>query len=330
MRDPYEVLGINRTASAAEIKSAYRKLARALHPDVNPGDSKAEGRFKEVSAAYDLLSDEHKKRRYDRGEIDAEGNERRRTHSAYRRNNSQGGGFGAGFGGAGFGGAGFGSAGNRRSGGQNNWWFEDLLNDDDDSPFARGTGPGGRQHTAPRKGADAHYSLQVGLVDIALGGSRQLSLNTGKTVNVKIPSGWEDGKTLRLKGMGGAGMHGGVDGDALVEIHVDPHPLFRREADDLILDLPVTLQEVLLGSKVTVPTIDGKVSVTIPEGSNTGTTLRLRGKGITKNNGSGDRGDQFCRLKIVLDNPQDPHLVAAVRKMPPDTGSALRSRLGFS
>lgn len=333
MRDPYDVLGVGRSATQSEIKSAYRKLARTLHPDLNPDNPKAEERFKEASAAYELLSDETKRRRFDRGEIDANGNERRRPHpGAGARRPGAGAGFGGGFGGAGFGG-GFGGRSNSNRG-QQEWWFEDLLNDDDASPFAS-RGPGGRHHTAPKRGGDARYTVTVSFEEAAMGGSRQVALNSGKTVSVKIPPATESGKTLRLKGMGAPGMHGGPDGDALVEITVTPHEVFRREGWDVIAEIPVSLSEAVLGGKITVLTIDGKVTMSVPEGSNSGTKLRLRGKGIPKEgNLDNGRGDQFCLLKIVLDDPQDPKLKAMVQKLdhPSAASSALatlRAKLGL-
>lgn len=326
MRDPYELLGVGRTATQSEIKTAYRKLARTLHPDLNPNDPKAEDRFKEVSAAYELLSDDDKRKRFDRGEIDAEGHERRRAHSGQRRS--------SGFGGGGFGGAGFGGRTNNNRG-QNTWWFEDLLNDEDDSPFAAGRGPGGRQHTSPKRGTDTRYPVTVSFEEAAMGCSRQITLSGGKTVSVKVPPASETGKVLRLKGMGAPGMHGGPDGDALVEITVTPHGVFRREGVDVVADIPVSLTEAVLGAKITVPTVDGKVTVTVPEGSNTGTTLRLRGKGIPKDGKpESGRGDQLCKLKIVLDDPADPKLKSMVSKLHHEGGSsgviaALRAKLGL-
>jgi DnaJ-class molecular chaperone len=324
MRDPYLVLGVSRTATAQEIKSAYRKLARTLHPDLNPDDPKAEDRFKEASGAYELLSDESKRRRYDSGEIDADGNERRRTQSSYRRSSA---GPGGGFGRTGFGSRGPGAG---RSG--QTWWFEDLLNDDDDTAFAGGgRGPGGRHNTAPQRGADTRYSLLISFEDAAVGSTQPLTLANGKTLNIKTPPACEGGKVLRLKGKGAPGMHGGADGDGLVEISIKPHAVFRREGDDVIAEIPVSLQEVVLGGKVTVPTVDGKVAITVPAGSNTGTTLRLRGKGLQKDGkADGPRGDQFCKLKIVLEDPSDPKLKNLVEKL--SGGGAmdtLREKLGF-
>lgn len=311
MRDPYEVLGVSRTASQQDIKSAYRKLARTLHPDLNPGDPKAEDKFKEASSAYDLLSDEMKRARYDRGEIDASGQERRRAGGGGRA----GGGFG------GFGGG-------RTAGGGKRFTFEDIFGDDEGFAdiFARSRGPGGRQHSAPQRGGDTRYRLHVSFEEAALGATKTVTLSSGKKVNVKVPPASEDGRTLRLKGMGRPGLRGGADGDALVEVKVKPHEVFTRDGLTVIADIPVSLNEAVEGGKIRVPTIDGTVQVSVPEGSNTGTVLRLRGKGLPGEDGA--RGDQLCRLKIVLDDPKDPKLVALVKKLK-DTGSSLRSKLGL-
>lgn len=329
MRDPYLVLGVSRTASAQEIKTAYRKLARTLHPDLNPDDPQAEERFKEASAAYDLLHDEAKRRRYDQGEIDAQGNERHRAQSSYRRSTGAGG-----YGRGGFGGGGFGARGGAGAGrGGQTWWFEDLLNDDDEGVFTGASrGPGGRHNTAPKRGPDTRYTLQISFEDAATGSSQPLTLNNGKTLNLKTPPACEDGKVLRLKGKGGPGMHGGPDGDALVEISIKPHGVFRREGDDVIADIPVSLQEAVLGDKITVPTVDGKVAVTVPPGSNTGTTLRLRGKGLARGGkADGPRGDQLCKLKIVLEDPTDPKLKTLVEKLSGGgTMAAIRAKLGLN
>lgn len=311
MRDPYEVLGISRSASAEDIKKTYRKLARSLHPDVNPGDAKAEERFKEVTAAYDLLSDETKRARFDRGEINPDGTERMRNPWGNAR-----GGHGGGHGGGQRGGFGFDSM-----------FSEDDLFSEMFRSASRGSG--GRQHSAPRKGADVHYSLTVTFEEAALGAARAITLTNGKKINVKVPPACEDGKSLRLKGMGSPGQLGGADGDALVEITVAPHPLFRREKQDVIAELPVTLKEAVLGAKVVVPTVDGRVTVTIPEGSNSGTTLRLRGKGIpAAANSESQRGDQLVRLRITLSDPQDAALKAFLTDWD-DTAPNPRVKLGL-
>lgn len=283
MRDPYQILGVGRGASAEEIKAAYRKLAKSLHPDLNPGNKKIEERFKDVSAAYDLLSDADKKRRFDAGEIDPSGAERPQ-HAYYRTyaDGRRGGKY-------------------RESMGAEGFGFEDLIND-----LFRGTGaraPGGRgPGRGPQAGSqDVSYTLSVPFVDAARGGGMRLTLAGGRTLDVTIPAGMKDGETLRLKGQGAAAP-GGVPGDALVELRIEHHPHFRREGDDIVLDVPVTLQEAVLGAKIEVPTIDGRVTVTVPKGANTGTRLRLKEKGA-RDRKTGKRGDQYIVLKLAL--PED-------------------------
>jgi DnaJ-class molecular chaperone len=274
MRDPYEVLGVRREASADEIKKSYRQLAKKLHPDLNPGNAKAAAQFKDVSAAYDLLSDPEKKARFDRGEIDASGAETR-PRSSYRT-------YAESPGGAKYGG-----------GADPGDIFEDL--------FGRSRGWG--RSTIKTRGADVSYELTVDFIDAAVGAKRRLSLPDGRTLDVTIPAGAEDGQQLRLKGQGTPGLGGGPPGDAYIEIHVQDHPLFKRKGADIHLGLPVTLTEAVRGAKITVPTIDGPVTMTVPKGSNTGSMLRLRGKGVPEKKG-GPRGDQYVRLEVML--PDDP------------------------
>jgi DnaJ-class molecular chaperone len=299
MKDPYTVLGVARSASQDEIKSAYRKLARAMHPDVNRDDPKAEDKFKDVTAAYDLLSDKDKRARFDRGEIDAQGNER---------------GFRPGGAGAGF--RGRRSAGAGAGGGYGGFRFDSSMFGDDDifsDMFRQASrGPGG-PGAGPRKGVDNQYRLKVSFEEAALGCTKRITLTNRKTLDVRIPPGSEDGRTLRLKGQGGEGTAGGPAGDALVEIGVKEHAFFTRDGANVILELPVTLKEAVLGAKVTVPTLEGKVSVTVPEGSNNGATLRLRGRGIPVENEV--RGDLLVKLVLTLDDPKDPKLAAAVKKL---------------
>lgn len=312
MRDPYIVLGVPKTASKADLKSAYRKLARTLHPDLNPGDAKAEERFKEASAAYDLLNDDDKRRRFDAGEIDADGNEKRRP-----------------FGGGGRRAGGYGPGGAAGAGGKRTWSFDSVFGEDDifsDIFSGASRGPGGRQHSAPKRGADARYRLQVTFEEAITGTTRKVTLATGKTLSVKIPPGTADGHTLRLKSMGSPGQQGGPDGDALVEIGIKPHAYFRREGKDIIADIPIGLEEAVLGARITVPTVDGKVQVTVPEGSNTGSVLRLRGKGCPDE--AGQRGDQLVKLRIVLSDPKDSKLKAFLQGWSP-AGPGPRTKMGM-
>lgn len=282
-RNPYEVLGVKREASEDEIRRAYRDLAKKHHPDLNPGNKQAEARFKEISAAYDLLSDKEKRGRYDRGEIDESGAERPRAYSYHD--------FAAGEPGAKY-----------RS-------AEGMAPEDLDDLFAFfSRGQGARAGSFRMRGADRHYSLAVDFLDAVNGARRRLELAPSKSLDVSIPAGVRDGQVLRLAGQGDPGIGGGPSGDALIEIHVAPHPIFRRDGDDIRLELPVTLAEAVQGGKVTVPTPSGAVAMTIPPGSNTGTTLRLRGKGVA------GRGDCFVTLKVVLPDKVDPELADFLKK----------------
>jgi len=324
MKDPYAVLGVPRSASADDIKRAYRRLARTMHPDVNPDDPKAEDRFKELSAAHDVLADPEKRARFDRGEIDGQGQDRPfgfRRHAGPRT-----------------------AKGRAESDGGFHFHFEDLFKGADsfEDFFARaqsakhratgggeggGAGAGARGHARPRRGGDAQYRLRVSFEDAALGTSRRITLTTGKTLDVRVPPGTENGATLRLRGQGNPGHQGGEAGDALVEILVKDHPVFRRAGDDVIAEVPVSLREAVLGAKITVPTLTGRVAITVPEGSNTGATLRLRGKGLPRKDGTGTdtRGDQLVRLRIVLEDADDEALRAFARKWRPANARDVRA-----
>ena len=295
MRDPYKVLGVERTASDADIKRAYRKLAKELHPDMHPGDDAVAERFKEVSAAYHILSDKDLRGKYDRGEIGADGNQKNRFRYEYAGGGPDG---MEGFSGFGFG------AGNA----------EDIINEFFGNMRGRaGARRGRRQQQRNRRGADRSYKITVDFLDAAKGTTRRISLPDGRTLDVKIPPGIEDGKQIRLKGQGDAGAAGGDAGDALIEITIRPHETFRREGRDIHLDLPISLAEAVLGAKVEVPTIDGPVSLTVPKGANTGRKLRLKGRGIAEGK-SQDRGDQYVHLQVVLPAKTDPELEAFVEK----------------
>ncbi len=309
MKDPYQVLGVARAASADDIKKAYRKLARSMHPDMNPGNKHAEDRFKDISAAYDLLSDPAKKARYDRGEIDASGAERPRHHY---RSHAAGSGAGAGFGGFG------GRFRDFDVGGS--FDADDILSD----IFGRRTGARGR---GPARGANQHYSLTVSFVDAALGATKRITLPMGKSLDVRIPPGSDDGQTLRLKGQGAPGAGGGAAGDALIELTVEPHPFFKREGRDIHLELPVTLPEAVLGAKVTVPTLEGRVALTVPPGSNTGAILRLKGKGIP---GTHQCGDQYVRLKVMLPDKPDAELQEFLNKWARSHDYDVRGKAGMA
>lgn len=276
MKDPYELLGVARDASQADIKKTYRALAKKLHPDVNPGDESVEQKFKEVTAAYDLLSDEERRRQYDSGMIGADGTAQNPFHRHYRKDAAGGFDFGGGGGGID---------------------MDDLFSD----LFGRGKrGQGQQQHRARRpKGRDLTYTTTVSFLDAMRGGRQRVSLYNGKTLDVNLPPGTEEGQRLRMKGQGMPGPAGGDAGDAFVEVQIEPHPFMRREGLDIHLDLPITLHEAVLGGKVKVPTIDGPVNATVPPNSSGGTVLRLKSRGIMTPKG-GRRGDQFIKLRIVL------------------------------
>lgn len=284
MKNPYEVLGVAATATAAEIQSAYRKLAKKLHPDLNPGDKGAGEKFKEVAAAYDLLSDAEKRKRFDAGEIDESGAERPQHH--YYRDYATS------------------DHGDRYADASG---FSDFMDQDD--AFAELLRRS-QQTRANRRGQDLHYHLAVDLVDSITGATKRLTLPDGGTIEVKIPAGLVDGQTLRLKGKGAPGAGKGGPGDALIEVEVRPDRRFTRDGDDITLELPISLTEAVLGGQVRVPTPTGDVTMSVPKGSNTGTKLRLRGRGAPRR--SGGQGDQFVQLKVVLPKSPDPELESFV------------------
>jgi len=278
-KDPYTILGLGRGAAEKDIKSAYRKLAKELHPDYNKDNPRAAERFNEVTQAYDLLSDKDKRARFDRGEIDADGNPA---------------GFG-GMGGGGFGGQRGGFGGAAPEGVDLGDIFEGLFGGRAGGMGGGGFGARPQNRSAP-KGGNRAYRLAVSLPDAALGTVQRLTLADGKAVEVKLPKGVEDGMQIRLAGKGEAGPGG--NGDAIITIVLAAHGFFRREGDDIRLDLPITLDEALGGAKVRVPTVDGAVMLTVAAGSSSGRTLRLKGKGFTRKDGT--RGDQLVTLEIML------------------------------
>jgi DnaJ-class molecular chaperone len=300
-RDPYAELGVKKDASADEIRKAYRRLAKQFHPDLNPGKPAAEERFKSISAAYDLLSDPEKRARYDRGEIDESGFERPRY--SYRS-------YAEGPGG-----------GKYRPEGETDFGdLEDLF-----AVFGSGRrGHGGEG--LKLRGGDRHYSLTVDFVEAATGAKKRLSLAPDEWLDVTIPAGLDDGQVLRLRGKGGPGLGGGPAGDALIEVHVAPHPWFRRDGDDIEIELPVSLAEAVLGARVTVPTVTGPVTMTIPKGSDTGARLRLRGKGIQRPR---REGDQYVRLKVVIGSSGDPELAKFVEEWSRNRGFDPRRGMGL-
>jgi DnaJ-class molecular chaperone len=303
MRDPYDVLGVSRSASASDIKSAFRKLAKKLHPDANKQDPNAANRFAELNAAYEIAGDADKRKAFDRGEIDAEGKPRYQEFE----------GFGAGRGGEGAYGFGpdgaqrAGRAGGRGFGGG----FEDILKDVFSGMGGRAGRPGGFPQPEPEPGAgDVAASVTVTLAEAAHGTKRRVLLPSGKEVEVKIPASLAEGQQIRLKGQGLVGGRGRA-GDVLITVSVAPHPLFERDGLDLRLDLPVTLYEAVLGGKVRVPTLDGVVELAIPAGTSSGRTFRLKGKGFPSKEA---KGDLLATVKIVLPEGVDPDLEALMRK----------------
>jgi DnaJ-class molecular chaperone len=286
-KDLYQILGVSKTASETEIKSAYRKLARKYHPDLNKDDKTAAEKFKEISNAYDIIGNAEKRKKYDNNEIDADGKPT---------------GFGAGFGGGNYDfrqggnpfGGGFGGAGGFN--GAQGFDFSSIFGDDIFSQF---TGRAGGGRNFARKGQDVSFSMRVDFLDAAKGVEKQVNLG-GKNVNVKIPAGTQSGQTLRLKGLGGAGLNGGESGDALITVNVDEHPYFKNDGLNIMLDLPISVVEAIKGAKITVPTVNGKVAVKVPPYSSSGEKLRLKGQGIKTKSAA---GDEIITLQIVL--PKD-------------------------
>ncbi|MBL8771485.1 MAG: J domain-containing protein [Phenylobacterium sp.] len=301
-RDPYQELGVARTASADEIRKAFRKLAKENHPDQNPGNKAAEERFKKVSAAFDIVGDPEKRKKFDRGEIDADGRE------VHMGGFGAGGPWGGGQPGGGFGG---------RQGGFRTETFEgadlgDILGEMfGGARQGRPGGMGGGFGGFSQRGADTRARLEIDLVDAIRGGKQRIAFSDGRTIDVTIPKGAQDGQTLRLKGQGQPGRSG--PGDAFIEIAIAPHPIYRREGDVLVMDLPVTVYDAVLGGKVEAPTPDGPVNISVPKGSNTGARLRLKGKGLSDS--KGQRGDLFARLVVMLPETPDPALEKAAEEI---------------
>jgi DnaJ-class molecular chaperone len=302
MRDPYTVLGVTKSADMAEVKKAYRRLAKKFHPDQSK-DPKAKDKFAEVSAAYEILGDEKKRAQFDRGEIDAEGKPRFQGFEGFGAGGAGGpGGFTRRTGPGGFehfefrtgpGGGGFETAD----------IFSELFG-------AAGQRRAGAQSRPSPRGEDVTAQLTVSLREAVHGGKSRVTLPTGRTLEVSVPAGVEDGQQIRLKGQGTPSPLGGEPGDALVTVQIAKHPYFRVDGRDLRLDLPLTLYEAVLGAKVNVPTLDGQVELNVPAGSNGGRTLRLRGKGLP----GSTPGDLLVTLRIVLPDETDPDLLELARK----------------
>jgi DnaJ-class molecular chaperone len=298
--DPYTTLGVKKDATQDDIQKAYRRLAKKLHPDLNPGNKAAEEKFKEISAANDLLSDPEKRARFDRGEIDASGTEQPRRQ--YYRDFADQDGW---------------STYNNNSGFAD---FSDFSGSEDilSEIFGR-QGRAGRR----RRGQDVRYHLDLSFLDAVNGGKQSIVLPEGTTLDVNIPPGTRDGQILRLKGKGRPAVGEGPPGDALIEISVLPHPYFSRKGDDIYLDLPISLKEAVLGAKIKVPTTSGTVTVAVPKWSSTGRVLRLKGRGVPRSDGS--KGDQYVTLKLMLPQKPDPKLERFVVQWQPEADSPRQS-----
>ncbi|CCG40479.1 DnaJ C-terminal domain-containing protein [Magnetospirillum molischianum] len=295
MDDPYTILGVPRDASADDIRTAYRALAKRHHPDLNPGNAKAEERFKAVASANELLSDPIKRGQFDRGEIDAAG-QQRAPRSSYRDYAEGASGHRYGSGGA-----------------QSEGWSAEDFSTIFSSIFNEDRHPGGN---SPTLGRDELYSLSTSFLEAINGTTRRLTLPDGRVLDVKIPPGTAEGHVLRLRGQGGKGTNGSPAGDALIEVHVSPHRFFERDGDDIRLILPVTLAEAVLGGPVEVPTPGGQVRMNIPPHSDNGTELRLRGRGVPGQGGK-PAGDLYATLRVVL-GPPDAALEDFLRTWKPE------------
>jgi DnaJ-class molecular chaperone len=285
--DLYHILGVSKRASDEEIRKAYRKLAKENHPDLNPGNTASAERFKKISSANDILGDPVKRRQYDAGEIDDRGDPRApawRPHPGARRSGAQ-------------------------PGGAENFGFSDIFSD----VFGGGRGgPGfggpfaGGGRGAPLRGADLRYTLEVDFLEAVNGAKKRVTLPEGGVLDLTVPEGVTDGQVLRLKGKGSAGPAGGEAGDALVEIKVRAHAMFKRQGDDILVDVPVSIDEAVLGAKIEVPTVDGRVQLTIPKGTSSGKIFRLKGKGVRQRGGG--QGDELVTVRIVLPDTIDDTL----------------------
>jgi DnaJ-class molecular chaperone len=284
--DLYKVLGVAKDSTQADVKKAYRKLVKTLHPDLHPGDKAKEAQFQKISAAYDILGDPEKRKRYDAGEIDASGQERpeRQYYRQYAGADPH----------------------NRYSQAGGHADFADMSDVFADLFGARAARGGAGDRGFAARGADLRYHLEVDFMDAALGAKRAVPLPDGGPIELTIPAGVRDGQTLRLRGKGQPGIGGGPAGDAYVEIGLRPHPLFTRDGNDIEVEVPISLDEAVLGGRIEVPTISGRVTMTVPKGASTGLRLRLKGRGIKP--AKGPSGDQHVRLTIVLPEKITPEM----------------------
>ncbi|MCI2393889.1 DnaJ C-terminal domain-containing protein [Aliiroseovarius sediminis] len=290
--DPYKVLGVGKDATQAEIKKAYRKLAKTLHPDLHPGDKAKAAEFQAVTAAYDIVGDADKRKRFDAGEIDASGQERpqRQYYREYADTDPQG----------------------RYASGAGYGDFDDLSGVFSDLFGARAQARTGRAQGFAARGADVRYHLEVDFMDAVRGAKRPVPLPDGSAIDLTIPAGVRDGQTLRLRGKGQPGFGDGPAGDAYVSITVRPHEAFTRDGSDIEIEVPITFDEAVLGAKIEVPTLTGKVAMSVPKGASSGQRLRLKGRGVKPAKGAA--GDQYVRLKIVTPTKPNAEMEAIARQ----------------
>ena len=278
--NPYEILGVSKSATDEEIRQSFRRLAKELHPDLNPGDATAAERFKQISQAYEILGDPPKRRQYDRGEIDANGETRRGFHR------------------------GFAHAGASAKTGYDQFGFSQIFDDIfSGDQFGADRGPYGRSH----RGQDVRYTLEIEFLEAVKGTKKRVTLPEGGVLDLTVPQGVKDSQLMRLKGKGGKGYGGGPAGDALVEIKIRPHAQFQRIGSDIHTDVPITLDEAALGGKIDISTIDGRVQLTLPAGTSSGRVFRLKGKGV-REHATGKTGDHFVTVRIVMPNEIDEEL----------------------
>lgn len=307
MQNLYNILGVEKMSSQADVKKAYRALAKELHPDLNKDDKSITDKFKQVSAAYAILGDEEQRGKYDRGEIDENGNDKAPA-------------FGSGFG---------------RGGGFRGRSAADFDTEEAESVFSeffrftgggKGRGKNPYQNTARSRGLDINYEVTIGFEESITGGTRRVKLNDNRNVDIKIPPGIKNGQVIRLSGQGGPGLAGAPKGDALVEIRVAKHPYYQRKGNDIHLELPISFDEAILGGDIQVPTPRGKLTVRIPRNASSGKRLRLKGKGVQAKNGT---GNMYVALKIMGPATRDPELEKAIKSWGGGNGAALRKKAGL-
>jgi len=291
-KNPYDILGVKKTADDKEIKSSYRKLAKKYHPDLNPGNKEADDKFKEISIAYDLLHDKNKRAAYDRGEIDMDGNPQYQQQQQYYKDFAEG------------------PQGQRYyySGNGGDFNQEDIENIF--GSFFSG-GVGGRKAGFKAQPSDAHYAIEVDFIESVKGAKKRVTMPDGKVLDISIPAGAKDGQKLRLKGQGAPGNVNQAAGDAYIEMHISPHSFYTRKGNDIHIEVPIGIHESILGSKITVPTIHGKVEMSLPKGISSGNTLRLKGKGVKG-------GDQYVHVVLTMPEKLDNTLEDNIKKWAKD------------